>query len=298
MKLYWTTDLAAWDDLAAECPGATVFHRGPWLGAVADTTGGRFEGAIVEWASDAVGLVPIIRRPTLGGWWAEGTSGGTGRFAGYGGLVASSVLTGEQVNQAFGAIAAVLPDLRVVGNPHAVGPHLPAGAGGLTHLAAPAQLVELADVAPGPCRRDQEIFWVPGPQEFQADMLGALEPAASARPRAFYYHLFRRAHTGQLAMGLLREQGRAVAGVLVGLDGPIATTLALVGPPEDQRALIAHLAERLVPAVRWLDLGPHATSLALELRAARHTRPFAVWMHQSPPLRLISRLRRNPRRAS
>lgn len=297
MKLYWTTDLAVWDDLAAECPGATFFHRGPWLGAVADTTGGRFDGALVELASDAVGLVPIIRRPTLGGWWAEGTSGGTGSFAGYGGLVASSALTGEQVDQAFIAIAATLPDLRVVGNPHAVGPHLPAGAGGWRHPAASAQLVELAEVAPVPLRRDQEIFWVPGPQEFQADMLGSLEPAA-ARPRAFYYHLFRRANDRQLAMGLLREQGQAVAGVLVGLDGAIASVVALVGPAAGQRVLLGHVAERLAPRVRWLDFGPQATTLALDLRATRYTRPLAVWTHQSPPLRLISRLRRPPRRAS
>jgi hypothetical protein len=302
VSLYTTTDLAAWDDLAAECPGATFFHRAPWLGAVADTTGGRFEGAIVELDGGAVGLVPIIRRPALAGWWAEGTSGDTGAFPAYGGLISTSRLSIEQVEAVYEALARAWTDLRVVGNPHAPGPHLPEGAGGRTTPAAPAQLLELAHVAPLHLKRDQELFFVPGPQEFQADMFGGLEPAAppglESRPRAFYYHLFRRADARQVAMLLLREQGQPVAGVLVGLDGAIATILGLAGTPAGQRVLVSQLAEGLGRGVRWLDLGPRATSLAIEVRATRHARPLAVWARQSAPLKLLTRLRRPPRRAS
>jgi hypothetical protein len=298
VKLYWTTDMAAWEDLAATCPGASYFHRGPWLGAVAEALGGRFEGAICELASDAVGLVPILRRPALGGWWAEGQSGLSGPFASYGGLISPEPLTPEQVEAVFVAIAGTLPNLRVVGNPHARGEHLPREAGGTTHLAAPAQLIDLVEVPTRPLGKHQDLFWVPGPQEFQADMFGGLEPAGAARPRAFYYHLFRRADAERLAMLLLREQGQPVAGLLVGLGGTIATNLGLVGSAAGQRLLLGHLAERLGPRVRWFDLGPQATALALDVPVKRHARALSVWTRQSAPLKLLTRLRRSPRRAS
>jgi hypothetical protein len=298
MKLYWTTDLAAWDDLLRSCPAATWFHRGAWLGAAADTTGGRFEAALCDWPDGAVAFVPMVHRRTLGGLSAEGMSGGSGPFASYGGLIGPRPLPIEAVDEAFRAIGRVVPDLRVVGNPHARAPHLPTEAGGRSELADPVHLLALAGRADIPLAPDQTLEWVPGPREFHADLFGSLETPQQARPRAFYYHLFRRANGESLAMLVLRAQGRPVAGLLVGLDGAIAYKLALVGPEAHHHLLIDHLGRHVGPTVRCLDLGPGA-HCPLGWPAERHASlPLTTWWRPSAPTTWLTRMRRNGQRVS
>lgn len=298
MKLYWNTDMAAWDDLARSCPTATYFHRGAWLGAAAAAMGARFEAAICDWPDGMVAMVPMLKRPTLGGFSAEGLSGGEGMFAGYGGLIAPRPLALEAVDEAFGAISRVLRDLKVVGNPHARSPHLPVNAGGRPALAGPVHLLALDAAPTSPLGAQQDLLWVRGPQEFQADLVGSLEAPARARPRAFYYHLFRLAEGEGLALLVLRERGRPVAALLVGLEGAIAYSLALVGPDAYHRLLVDHLGGFLGPACRWLDLGPAASPPTDWPLQRRVSLPLTKWSRPSAPTEWLTRLRRNGQRAS
>jgi hypothetical protein len=298
MKLYWTTDLAAWDDLSRSCPAATFFHRGAWLGAAADTTGGRFEAALCDWPDGAVALVPMVHRRTLGGLSAEGVSGEIGRFASYGGLIGPRPLPIEAVDEVFRAIARVVPDLRVVGNPHARAPHLPTEAGGRTALAEPVHLLALGTRPDTPLAADQTLDWVPGPQHFHADLFGSLETPEQSRPRAFYHHLFRRSGDESLGMLVLRALGRPVAGLLVGLDGAIAYNLALVGPDVHHRLLVDHLGRHVGPAVRCLDLGPAARPPLGWPAERRASLPLTTWWRPSAPTTWLTRMRRNGQRVS
>jgi hypothetical protein len=213
-------------------------------------------------------------------------------------LIGPRPLPIEAVDEVFRAIGRVVPDLRVVGNPHARSPHLPTEAGGRTDLADPVHWLALGSHPDTPLAADQSLDWVPGPQEFHADLFGSLETPEQARPRAFYYHLFRRATDESLAMLVLRERGRPLAGLLVGLGGAIAYKLALVGPEPYHRLLIDHLGRHVGPGVRCLDLGPGARCPLGWPGERLASLPLTTWWRPSAPTTWLTRMRRKGRRVS
>jgi hypothetical protein len=300
VKLYWNTDSAAWEDLVRLCPGATYFHRGAWLDAAARSLGARFEGAVCEFSSDVIALVPLVARHRLGGLLASGASGSESCFGAYGGLLSPYPLTPEQIDQVYQAIAANVPNLAVRGNPHNPWPHLPHAEAGYHESLRHSHVVPPQALSPGtPLWPGLELLWIPGPREFHADLFGSLEPLGHQRPRAFYYHLFRQAEERQLAMLILRLADEPVAGILLGMTDGIAFNLGLFArgcDPGLMAALLAQLPERLPPGLRALDLGPDVPKGAIPSHWPRERKPFGD--RQRLRFRLFERFRPHQQEAS
>ncbi|MDB5100821.1 MAG: putative methicillin resistance protein [Cyanobacteria bacterium RYN_339] len=111
-----------WSEDLGRCPGATFFHTGPWLAAVSQAFGTRVERMRFELGRGRWALLPLSIRPLARGLLPLAVAGETGS---YGGLVAPEPLVDDEATACFDAVRTRFPNLQVVGNPFAPGPHLP-----------------------------------------------------------------------------------------------------------------------------------------------------------------------------
>jgi CelD/BcsL family acetyltransferase involved in cellulose biosynthesis len=139
-------DPLAWDEDLARCPGATYFHTSAWLAAIAEAFGTQVERLKLELGRGRWALLPLSIWPLARGYLPMAVAGETGA---YGGLVAPEPLTDDEAAACFAEVARRYPNMQVVGNPFAQGPHLPWPAAGAavreesTHMLVLKPLAEL-----------------------------------------------------------------------------------------------------------------------------------------------------------
>jgi CelD/BcsL family acetyltransferase involved in cellulose biosynthesis len=114
-------DAERWSEDLRRCPGATFFHTEPWLAAASQTFRTRIERWRFELGQDRWALMPLSIRPLARGLVPLAVAGEAGN---YGGLVAPAPLTDGEAAACFAAVHARYPNMQVVGNPFAPGPHL------------------------------------------------------------------------------------------------------------------------------------------------------------------------------
>lgn len=137
----WDVDEPSWAEALAKCPGATYFHTAAWLTAAAETFRSQIVRVRADFDDGRFALLPLSVRPLARGLVPLAVSGETGV---YGGLVSNSPLSDVQVEAVYAAVARRFPNLQVMGNPFATGPHLFPSAAGATMSAESTHLLQLA----------------------------------------------------------------------------------------------------------------------------------------------------------
>lgn len=302
MKLYWNREAAAWDDLAAQTEGRTYTHGAAWLEAAACASHGTWGVALAAFDSSRLAFLPVVVPGREGFGPRLAFSGALG---GYGGLLSTEPLTTEQVDAVYAAVRRTHPDLGVRGNPRMgaeARPYLPGPHTGFQVLTQETRLAQRRALPAEAPHGADEFWWVPGPQEFHADLIGRLEDDGTGhRPRAFYYHLFRRAQADTLGLAVLKRGAVVVAAVLVGRSDDWAFTLAahsLCRDPAPLKRLMAQLPGRLWPEVTHLDLGVDFPLSALPGGWATVARPVPTLRRFSVPTQMLATLRPVPLEAS
>jgi CelD/BcsL family acetyltransferase involved in cellulose biosynthesis len=143
LAIDWELDEATWSEALSHCPGATYYHTNAWLTSVSRAFASRAIRARVNLGPDRWALLPLSIRPLARGWVPLAVAGEAGV---YGGLVAPTPLSDQEVEQIYDAVRRRFPDLQVVGNPFATGPHLPLG-GGVQSASESTHLLKLAPFA-------------------------------------------------------------------------------------------------------------------------------------------------------
>jgi hypothetical protein len=123
-RIEWGVPDEHWADFLANCPDATFFHGPGWYRTWQDAAGFRPDCARIAFASGEEALLPLAVTPKFRGLVREAHAG---LGAAYGGLVTPAPLTTAQAEEAFRLVREKYPDLVITGNPHAKGPHMPAG---------------------------------------------------------------------------------------------------------------------------------------------------------------------------
>ena len=124
MQIEWGLGDAAWEAFLARCPDAGFFHTPGWYRTWEESAGFRPDPALVRLADGSEALLPLAVAPKFRGLVREAHAG---LGAAWGGLVAPAPLTAAQADAAYRLVRRRYPALRVTGNPHAAGAHMPAG---------------------------------------------------------------------------------------------------------------------------------------------------------------------------
>ena len=123
-KVEWGVGAAEWAAFVDACPDATFFHGPAWYAAIARRGGLVLDAARFRFDGGAEAMLPLAAGRAYRGLLATAAAG---LENGYGGLVAPTPLSPDQIEAAYRLALRRYPDLVVVGNPHGQPDALPAG---------------------------------------------------------------------------------------------------------------------------------------------------------------------------
>jgi CelD/BcsL family acetyltransferase involved in cellulose biosynthesis len=121
-EVEWDLDDETWDQAIAQCPGGTFFHTGAWLTAMQRVFDSRIQKVRLRFDDTRWALLPLSIRPLARGLLPLAVAGETGAYSG---LISPAPLSAPQVLALYARVRKRYPNLQVVGNPLATGPHVP-----------------------------------------------------------------------------------------------------------------------------------------------------------------------------
>lgn len=275
ITLDWDVDPVQWAEALEACPGATFFHTDAWLATAAETFNSRIVRVRADLGDGRYALLPLSIRPLVKGLLPMAVAGETGAYCG---LVSPQTPSDAEVDAVYAAVRRKYPNLQVMGNPFATGPHVP-------ELAVEAQSTHILQLAPFPelrqgfsrgaksrgnKARKQGYELVVGSDIAAVDAFYPIyedsvkrwgDRLTWARPYAFFERLVSNAG-GASSIYLAKKDGQYVSGLLFVTHGDVVFYVAgaslaseLEGSPSNylmEEALANHAAA----GFKAFDFGP------------------------------------------